>query len=77
MCSKSLQQTAISLSSREAEFYAASACARELLGLPKLFKELHHKVSVRLGLDSDSASSLVVFVFVAVVEVVRDAFVCN
>ena len=32
MCNRSLKQTAISLSSCEAEFYAASACAGELLG---------------------------------------------
>ena len=55
MCNRSLKQTAISLSSCEAEFYAASACARELLGLAELFKELHYKVSVRLEMDSDSA----------------------
>ena len=39
MYNRSLKQTAISLSSCEAEFYAASACARELLGLAELFKE--------------------------------------
>ena len=55
MCNRSLKQTAISLSSCEAEFYAASACAGELLGLAKLFKELHHNVSVRLEMDLDSA----------------------
>ena len=55
MCNRSLKQTAISLSSCEAEFYAASACAGELLGLAELFKELHHTVSVRLEMDSDSA----------------------
>ena len=55
MCNRSLNQTAISLSSCEAEFYAASACARELLGLAELFKELHYKVSVRPEMDSDSA----------------------
>ena len=38
MCNRSLKQTAISLSSCEAEFYAASACAGELLGLAELFK---------------------------------------
>ena len=38
----------IRLSSCEAEVYAASACAGELLGLAELFKELHYKVSVRL-----------------------------
>ena len=43
MCNRSLKQTAISLSSCEAEFYAASACARELLRLAELFKELHYK----------------------------------
>ena len=43
MCNRSLKQTAISLSSCEAEFYAASACAGELLGLAELFKELHFK----------------------------------
>ena len=36
MCNRSLKQTAISLSSCEAEFYAASACAGELLGLAEL-----------------------------------------
>ena len=55
MCNRSLKQTAISLSSCEAEFYAASACAGELLGLAELFKELHYKVTVRLEMDSDSA----------------------
>ena len=39
MYNRSLKQTAFSLSSCEAEFYAASACARELLGLAELFKE--------------------------------------
>ena len=37
MCNRSLKQTAISFSSCEAEFYAASACAGELLGLAELF----------------------------------------
>ena len=55
MCNRSPKRTAISLSSCEAEFYAASACARELLGLTELFQELHFKVSVRLKMDSDSA----------------------
>ena len=55
MCNRSLKLTAISLSSCEAELYAASACARKLLGLAELFKELHYKVSVRLQMDSDSA----------------------
>ena len=55
MCNPSLKKTAISLSKCEAEFYAASACAGELLGLAELFKELHYNVSVRLEMDSDSA----------------------
>ena len=55
MCNRSLRQTAISLSSCEAEFYAASACAGELLGLTELFKKLHYNVSVRVEMDSDSA----------------------
>ena len=55
MCNWSLKQTAISLSSCEAEFYAASACAGELLGLAELFQELHYNGSVRLEMDSDSA----------------------
>ena len=55
MCNRSLKQTAISLSSCEAEFYAASACAGDLLGLADFFKELHYNVSVRLEMDSDSA----------------------
>ena len=54
MCNRSLKQAAISLSSCEAEFYAASACAGELFGLAE-FKELHSKVSVRLEVESDSA----------------------
>ena len=54
MCNRSLKQTAISLSSREAEFYAASACARELRGLAELFKELHFNVPVRLEIGSVS-----------------------
>ena len=58
MCNPSLKQTATSLSSCEAEFYAASACAGELLVLQELFKELHYKVSVRLEMDSDSARHL-------------------
>ena len=36
MCNRSLKQTAISLSSCEAEFNADSACAGELLGLTEL-----------------------------------------
>ena len=48
MCSRNLKQTAISLSSCEAEFHAASAFAGELLELAELFKELHYNVSVRL-----------------------------
>ena len=59
LCNRSLKQTAISLSSCEAEFYAASACAAELLGLAELFKELHYNVSVRLEMDSDSARHIV------------------
>ena len=55
MCSRSLKQTAISLSSCEEEFHAASACAGELLRLAELFKELHYKVSVRVEMDSHSA----------------------
>ena len=47
MCNRSLEQTAISLSSCEAESYAASAFARELLGLAELVKELHYDVAVR------------------------------
>ena len=52
MCNRSLKRTAISLSSCEAEFYAASACAGELLGLAELFQELHYKVSVRPEIDT-------------------------
>ena len=52
---RSLKQTAISLTSCEAEFYAASACAGELLELAELFKQLPYNVSVRLEIDSDSA----------------------
>ena len=55
LCNRSLKQTAISLSSCDAEFFAASVCAGELLGLAELFKELHNDVSVRLEVDSDSA----------------------
>ena len=55
MCNRSLKQTAISLSSCEAEFYAVSACAGVLLGLAELFQELHYNVSVRLEMNSDSA----------------------
>ena len=55
ICNRSLKQTVISLSSCEATFYAASACAAELLGLAELFKELHYTVSVKLETDSDSA----------------------
>ena len=44
-----LKQTAISLSSCETEFYAATSCAGELLGLAELFVELHYNFSVRLG----------------------------
>ena len=52
LCKLMLKQTVISLSSCEAEFYAAGACAGELLGLAELFKELHYNVSVRLEMDS-------------------------
>ena len=55
MCNRSLKQTVISLSSCEAEFYAASECAAELLGPAELFKELHYTVSVKLEMHSDSA----------------------
>ena len=49
MCNRILKQTAISLSSCEAEFYAASAaCAGELLGLAELLKDFHYDVAVRL-----------------------------
>ena len=55
LCNRILKQTAISFRSCEAEFYAASACAGELLGLAELLKELHYKVSVCLEMDPDSA----------------------
>ena len=55
MCNRSLTQTAISLSSCEAEFCSASACAGEPLGLAELCKKLHYNVSVPLEMDSDSA----------------------
>ena len=55
MYNRNLKQTAVSLSSCEAGFYAASACAGDLLGLAELCKEPHHNVSVRLEMDSDSA----------------------
>ena len=55
MCNRCLKQRAISLSSCEAELYAASACAGELLGLPELIEELHHNVPVLLEMDPDSA----------------------
>ena len=55
ICNRSLKQSPISFSSCEADFYASSACAGELLGLAELFKELHYKVSVRLEMDSDAA----------------------
>ena len=42
-CNRSLKLTVISLSSCEAEFHAASACAGELLGLAEIFKELHSR----------------------------------
>ena len=51
MFNRSLKQTAISLSSCEAEFHAASLCAGELVGLTELFKELHYNVTVRLEMD--------------------------
>ena len=54
-CNRSLKRTANRLSSCEAEFYSASACAGELLGLAELFNELHYDVSVRLEMDSNSA----------------------
>ena len=55
MCNRSLKQRAVGLSSCEAEFYAASACTGELLGLAEFFKEHHYDVAVRLEMDSDSA----------------------
>ena len=58
ICIRSLKRTAISLSLCEAEFYAASTCARELLGLAEFFKELHYDVAVRLEMDSDSARNI-------------------
>ena len=58
LSNRSLKQTPISLSSCEAEFYAASACAGELLGLAELFKELHYDVAVPLEMDSESATHI-------------------
>ena len=58
MCNRCLKQTAISLSSCEAEFYAAGACAGELLGLAETFKEIHYDVAVRLEMDSGSATHI-------------------
>ena len=55
MCNRSPKQTAISLTSREAEFYAASACAGQPLGIADFFKEQHYNFPVRLEMDSDSA----------------------
>ena len=55
LCDRSLMQTAISLSSCEAEVFAAIACTETHLGHAELSDELHYKVSVRLQLDSDSA----------------------
>ena len=55
MRNRSLWQTAISLSSCETEFCAASACTGGLLGLAELLKEPHYKFSVRLEIESDSA----------------------
>ena len=54
VCNSCLKQTAISLRSCEAEFYAASFCAGQLLGLAELFTEPHYKVSVLPEMDSDS-----------------------
>ena len=48
MRNRSLKQTADSLSSCEAEYHVANACARELLGLAELFTQLHCNVSVVL-----------------------------
>ena len=39
VCDRSLKLTAISLSSCESEFSAASACTGKLLGLAELFEE--------------------------------------
>ena len=55
MCHRSLKQTATSLNSCGAEFYADSACAGELWRFAELFKILHYNVTVRLEMDSDSA----------------------
>ena len=54
MCNQSPEQTAISRSAREAEFYAASAVEGEFLGLGELFKDLHNNV-FSVEMDSDSA----------------------
>ena len=51
---RSLKQTVISLSSYEAELYAASACVAELLGIAEIVKGLPCTLSVKLELDSDS-----------------------
>ena len=55
LCNRSLKQRAINLSSCDAEFHTASACAGELLVLAELVKEFHCKVSVRLQMDAESA----------------------
>ena len=54
MFNRSLKQTAISLSSCEAEFCASSAGAGELYGLAELFEEYRHTVSVRVEINSNS-----------------------
>ena len=58
LLSKALKQKVKSLSSCEAEFYAASACAIELLGLKEFLQELGFRVVASLYMDSDSARSI-------------------
>ena len=51
-------QSAISLSSGEAELYAAVQCASEGMGVKTLLRELGHEVSLSMGVDASAAVGL-------------------
>lgn len=52
-------QAAISLSSAEAELYAAVHCAAEALGLQSLMKDLSGDAKIHLGMDASAALGMI------------------
>ena len=58
LLTSSKKQSAIALSSCEAELYAIASCAKELLGVRTLLLELGFQVVARLGTDSEAARAV-------------------